>query len=147
MNYKNPIQMKTILIFFVIYFLPHLIKAQTFDLETAKVNWKVNQVTNKDNASDQFQSHSEFITHDINTIKWVQKGGAKVYEFDVIERTGSWHNSDADGELIYSVTFRGNAGTIKFSRKQSVITIDTHVPVNGKNILPYVFQVNSISQL
>lgn len=82
-----------------------------------------------------------------NKIKWIQKGGALVYEFDINSISNGWDDVSKDGEVIVDVSFRGNKGSIKFSRKQGQTSIETDIRIDGKNILPFTFTINAISEL
>jgi len=112
-----------------------------------KLLWKINGVSKTDSSTDQFSSSSEFVTQGTNTITWIQKGGSVVYNFEVTQKAGNWRDSKQDGELVFSVLFRGHAGKIKFSRKEGRITIEPHIPIEGKNTLPFVFTIVSITAI
>jgi hypothetical protein len=92
-------------------------------------------------------THASAFETSSERIKRIQKNGARIYEFEVREITGSWQDTSKDGEITYQDSFRGNSRTIKFSRKKGQATIKTNIPLEGKNILPYTFSVNSISPL
>jgi hypothetical protein len=109
------------------------------------ISWSVDSFSDSDtNETINYSCHFESTPA---LIKMIQKGGTRVYEFQITDRSGAWNNVNADGQTILSVTFRGNSGTIKFKRSQQQISIETNIPVSGKNIMPYTFTVNSISIL
>ncbi len=109
------------------------------------LRWSSNEFYNDE--VKETTTHTSVFETSSERIKWIQKNGARIYEFEVREITGSWQDTSKDGEITYQVSFRGNSGTIKFSRKRGRTTINTNIPLEGKNILPYTFSVNSISPL
>ncbi len=131
---------------FLLVVISFQVQSQDDDF-TKRLLWKVDGVSKTDNSTDQFTSSSEFVTEGSNTIKWNQKGGALVYNFEVTQKVGNWKDTKQNGELVFSVLFRGYAGKIKFSRKQGQIKIETDIPIEGKNTLPFVFTIASISVL
>jgi len=131
---------------FLLFAISIQLHAQSDDF-TKRLVWKVSGVSNTDNSTDQYTSNSEFVTQGTNTIQWLQKGGAIVYNFDVTQKSGNWKDSKKDGELLFAVMFRGHAGKIKFSRRQGQVKIETNIPIEGKNTLPFVFTIDSISML
>lgn len=87
-----------------------------------------------------FETHSD-------KIKWIQKGGARVTEFQITSRTNTWSNIQEVGEITYQVTLDGNSGWIRFYRESGQLFIETNLQVEGKNTLPFKFMVNSTSTL
>lgn len=118
-------------------------KAQSIDSQNVK--WSVTKFYY--NSVNESTTHSSVFEVRTPKIEWIQKGGALVYEFTITDKTGDWPDVSKDGKVIYSVSFKGNPGTIKFERNQGEVTIVTNVSFEGKNILPYTFTVNSISPL
>lgn len=136
--------MKVLLISATLCFLfAHRLHAQA--IKTDNLRWSVSKFYNKEIA-ETVTNASVFETT-TQKITWSQKNGARVYEFDITGTSGSWADVTGEGEFTYNISFRGNSGTLKFTRMQGVITIETNIPVSGKNILPYTFTVNSISRL
>lgn len=99
------------------------------------------------NTSQESVTYSCRFESEPGKITWIQKSGSVVYEFSVTGKQGAWRDVSKDGEVTYSVTFRGKPGTIRFARSGSAITIETDVQVDGKNSLPYTFNVSSINPL
>lgn len=87
-----------------------------------------------------FETHSD-------KIKWIQKGGARITEFQITSQTNSWSNIQETGEVTYQVTLDGNSGSIRFYRESGQLFIETNLQVEGKNTLPFKFMVNTTTAL
>ena len=114
-------------------------------IKTDNLRWSVDKFYNEEIAET--VTNSSVFETTPQKVTWLQKNGARVYEFEITGTDGSWPDVTGDGEFTCNVLFRGNSGTIKFSRKQGVTTIETNILVDGKNILPYTFTVGTISEL
>lgn len=110
-----------------------------------RLAWSVTGFLNK--ANQESIAYSCRFESEPGKIKWIQKGGSVIYEFSITGKQGAWKDASKDGELTYSVTFRNKPGTIRFARSGSAVTIETDVPVDGKNSLPYTFNVSSVNPL
>jgi hypothetical protein len=131
---------KTILLLSIIYTCTW---ATAQSVDSSNLTWHVDGFHNKSNNEDVTLA-SRFETSP-QQIRWSQKGGAFVYDFEVTGKTGSWTELQVDGEVTFEVTFRGQSGTIRFARTQGKITIETSILKDGQNLLPYVFTVSSTS--
>lgn len=131
---------KFFIILFFFAFLP-TIKAQS--VESSELTWAVTGFHNNGNNEDVTLT-SQFETSP-QLIKWIQKSGSMVYDFTITGKTGSWTDINADGEITFNVTLRDKSGTIRFARQQGRITIEPNIIKEGRNMLPYVFTVSTIT--
>jgi hypothetical protein len=132
---------KIFIILFFCAFLQPAVKAQS--VEYSNLTWAVTGFHNNGNNEDVTLA-SRFETSP-QLIKWVQKSGSMVYDFTVTGKTGSWTDLNADGEITFHVTLRDKSGTIRFARQQGRITIEPNILKEGRNMLPYVFTVSTIT--
>lgn len=87
-----------------------------------------------------------FETHN-DKIKWIQKGGARVTEFQIVSKTTSWSNIEDAGEVTYQISLDGNTGSIRFYRASGQLAIETNLQVGATNSLPFKFIVTSTTAL
>lgn len=132
---------KIFIILFFCAFLQLTVKAQS--VESTNLTWAVTGFHNNGNNEDVTLT-SRFETSP-QLIKWIQKNGSMVYDFTVTGKTGSWTDLNADGEITFHVTLRDKTGTIRFARQQGRITIEPNIIKEGRNMLPYVFTVSTIT--
>lgn len=132
---------KIFIILFFFAFLQPDVKAQS--VESSILSWTVTGFHNNGNNED-LTLTSRFETSPQH-IKWIQKSGSMVYDFTVTGKTGSWTDINADGEITFNVTLRDKSGTIRFARQQGRITIEPNILKEGRNMLPYVFTVSTIT--
>jgi hypothetical protein len=109
------------------------------------LKWNVDSFVNVDNK--EFVNHTCEFESTSKHIKFIQKGGAHIYEFVITGQDGNWPDVKKDGVITYLVTFRGNSGTIKFQRIGTTVTIQPDINVSGKNTLPFTFNVTTITEL
>lgn len=133
--------MKTFIILFFCAFLQPAVKAQS--VESSNLSWVVIGFHNNSNNEDVTMA-SLFETSP-QLIKWVQKNGSMVYDFTVTGKTGTWPDVNSYGEITFNVTLRDKTGTIRFARQQGRITIEPNILKEGRNMLPYVFIVSTIT--
>lgn len=132
---------KIYIILFFFALLQSAVKAQSVEL--SNLTWAVTGFHNNGNNEDVTLT-SRFETSP-QLIKWIQKNGSMVYDFTVTGKTGSWTDLNADGEITFNVTLRDKSGTIRFARQQGRITIEPNILKEGRNMLPYVFTVSTIT--
>jgi hypothetical protein len=121
------------------------LQLQAQAIKTDNLRWSVSKFYNEEIAET--STNASVFESTPQKVTWIQKNGARVYEFEITGTDGSWPDVTGDGEFTCNILFRGNSGTIKFSRRQGVTTIETNIQVDGKNILPYTFTVIAISEL
>lgn len=112
-------------------------------IETHNLTWQVISFHNHSNNEDVTLA-SRFETSP-QLVKWIQKNGSVVYEFNITGKSGTWMNINNDGEFEMTVSFRDSTGTILFKRDQGVISITINIIKDGQALLPYTFKVSSIS--
>jgi hypothetical protein len=107
--------------------------------------WNVSQFVDL-KSNDRVTYSCSFETH-ANKIKWIQKAGARITEFEISGKTNTWTDIQVTGEVIYKITSDGNVGSLRFYRTGGQLFVETILLVNGKNTLPFKFTVNSTSAL
>ncbi|MBL7851127.1 MAG: hypothetical protein JNN04_09510 [Cyclobacteriaceae bacterium] len=112
-------------------------------LTSAQLTWTSSGMYNKTN--QETVAYGCTFETGPGVVKWIQKGGAVVYEFTVTGARGSWQNVAEDGELTLDVTFRGQPGTIRFARSGSSITIEPDIQKDGQNSMPFRFTISAIN--
>lgn len=100
-----------------------------------------------DHSTTETTSHNSSFETSSEKILWIQRGGKLVYEFTISGSEGIWPDVSVNGQLVFFVEFKGNKGTVKFSRENELITIKPEILVEGTNMLPYTFTINSITKL
>jgi hypothetical protein len=78
---------------------------------------------------------------------WLQDGGSKVYKFAIDNKKGSWADVNAEGSLVYTVTWKKLTGTLTFARKNGTVTIQTSFLKDGKNSMPFTFTVSGVRKV
>lgn len=81
---------------------------------------------------------------DSNTIKWIQGGGSWIYEFSVRSIQGEWGDVTADGQVAFTVEFKGYTGTIQFQRTAGTTKVKIDIDKSDGKLLPFEFSISEI---
>lgn len=115
------------------------------DAATTSLGWQVTGFTNRTNQeTTNLPSRIESSAH---SVRWLQKNGTRVYEFDVTGHSGSWPDVQADGEITFQIVFRGQTGSIRFSRQQGLCQVYIDLPQQPTALLPYTLTVAQVAPL
>lgn len=111
------------------------------DVLSSEIIWRVDSL--KDLKSESaIAVASNFVTKSA-TIEWIQKNGAKKYEFNVTATSGSWTNVNVDGEILFNVTMAGKPGKIKIIRNQNTYSITLEYAMSDQEDIQYEFHISS----
>ena len=113
-------------------------------IETTR--WKASSVENLEQGEELTRA-SEFVFDSSNSILWKQDNGNKIYSFEIISVAGAWTDLSQDGVTTYTVSRAGLTGTIKFQRSSAQYTLSMNFVRDGKNVMPYIFNVSSVDPL
>lgn len=112
-------------------------------IQSSQLSWSVSGI--HDLRTDTVtQTVSRFDTSP-GLLKWIQKNGAYVYEFNVTGSSGSWPDVSSTGQFVFQVQFRNYSGSIVFKRTSSGITIEPDIRKNGQNMFPYSLNCSSVT--
>jgi hypothetical protein len=111
-------------------------------VESQNLRWNVTGFHNKTNGDN--VSLTSYFETSPQLIRWIQKNGSVIYDFQVTGKAGSWSDVNSDGEITFNVIFREHSGTIRFARQQGSITIEPNILKSGSNMLPYNFSVSTV---
>jgi hypothetical protein len=129
--------------FLALIFVSPMVFGQS--MESQSLKWLVDKLDNTAHSDEVVLS--SWLETNAQVVKWYQKGGAVVYQFEITGRTGNWSDVSQSGQSTLSVTFRQMPGTIVFKRTTEGISIETNIQKNGSNLMPYVFHVTQITTL
>lgn len=87
------------------------------DISTSNLNWKVDSLVDL-STNEGFEYACTFETSGQGNISWNQKGGF-TSTLNVNSQEGTWTNVQANGSVVYSVTYEEETGTIRFERTDS----------------------------
>jgi hypothetical protein len=137
--------MKTLFIlFFAVILTAGAAQAQTLSIKTDSLVWNVNQLLDAaQNATSDYTA--QFISYGKSKIVWAQHDNYNNV-FTVTGTSGSWNDLSSKGSFQYNVNLNGKSGTITFARTATGLQITTTLTDSGKNALPYVFYVNSVTR-
>ena len=113
-------------------------------IETTR--WKAYSVENLEQGEELTRA-SEFVFDSSNSILWKQDNGNKIYSFEIISVAGAWSDVSQDGFATYTVSRAGLTGTLKFHRSGGQYTVNMNFVRDGKNVMPYIFNVSSVDPL
>jgi len=119
--------------------------AQEYTMANNTLKWVANSFENLAN-SDHVGGSSYFISSPTK-IEWVQKNGSKTYTFNIVSTQGIWTDVRTEGKFSADVRIGDRTGTIYFSRVNNSVTIEMKFVLEGKNIMPYKFNIEQIEDL
>jgi hypothetical protein len=137
--------MKATIIITVLMCLTLTSKAQVISIGSDSIVWSVDQLT--DLLQNQTQSYEcKFITS-AEGIVWLQRDDDYQKTLAVSSVSGNWSDLSSDGFYQYAVTFQNRSGTLRFEKASDTVTIRMSFVENGKDTMPFLFHVKSISKL
>ena len=118
--------------------------AQDLSIDTDTLIWTVQSIRNTQTGEENTLA-SEFRTT-ANSVAWIQDSGNQVDQFHVTGRTSGWADPTIDGELTYSISWGKLVGQLQFNRQDSHVTIVMTMNRDGKNCMPFLFNVAAITK-
>gem|GEM_PF-3804148 len=95
-------------------------------LQTSKITWTCSQF--RDLITNELVSSTcRFVSSNNQSLQWVQKGGNLVYDFEVLQVTGSWADVSGPGSISYNVRLGSSTGSVTISRIDGNVKVMVHL--------------------
>ena len=133
--------MTILLIFFICFFEASPLAAQQ---PVPHSKWSVSQALDLGTGRT-IAYHGTFVVTD-SEVRWQQRNQAVDYVFIVTGSSGTWPDLTADGTAALNVVFRGQPGTVTFSRTGGVAQIRVRINASGGEIFPFQFIADAIQK-
>lgn len=115
------------------------------DITKSEYTWKASQVTDGRTSSTK-ASYTEFVTHGLTSVDWIQKNGELKTTFRITGTEGSWSNINNQGSITYLLEYENRSCKMRFERAASGLSISMDFGSEGAGTTRLTFKVDSVSQ-
>ena len=109
--------------------------------------WTSTTVVDIKNNAPSMPFQCSFKTFSNQSIDWIQKSGAEVYQYTVVSIEGSWTNVMTDGTIQYNVFLGTSTGSFVFTRSNGQLSVRLRTYVDNELDLDLIFNLSTVEPL